>query len=234
MGAPYPCTWLPAARHRAAWGLPAAGRRGRGGQGLPSAAGRRGRSAPWAGGTASAMAAHWDCWTCDAPFPSTPSTPSSPTPQPTQQAWSRPRGQPPGTPGPARCSPLLTVALSFLSSVHAVPQGTGRPGHLRADICRWWALCPPLLLGEFPPELGLLPGMLTCFLASRDPALFSPTVLCQRPFEMETPYGGNFWLPPGCHPAHNPAGRPEGEDLNRTGRLVLAETHTSFTLAQKK
>ena len=129
----------------------------------------------------------WLPWACHGPFPSTTSS---------QHGWHRagPWGQPPGTPGPARCSPLLTVALSFLSSVHAVPPGTGQPGHLRGDICQRWALCPPVLLGEFPRGLGLLPGMLPSYPASRDPALFSPTVLCQWPFGMEKPNGGYFWL----------------------------------------
>ena len=167
-------------------------------------------------------------------MPPFPSTPSSPAPQPARQARSRPWGRPPGTPGPARCSPLLTVALSFLSSVRAVPPRTGEPGHLWADICQRWALCPRILLGEFPQGLGLLPGMLPSFPASRDPALFSPAGLCQWPFGMEMPSGGNFWLPHWRHPAHSPAGRPEGEDLNGTGSLVPAEARTGFAWAQRK
>ena len=172
------------------------------------------------------LAARWSCWACNAPFPFTP---SSPAPQPARQARSRPWGRPPGTPGPARCSPLLTVALSFLSSVRAVPPGTGEPGHLWADVCQRWALRPRILLGEFPQGLGLLPGMLPSFPASRDPALFSPTVLCQWPFRMEMPSGGNFWLPHWRHPAHNPGGKPEGEDLNGMGSLVPAEARTQQT-----
>ena len=159
-------------------------------------------------------------------MPPFPSTPSSPAPQPARQARSRPWGRPPGTPGPARCSPLLTVALSFLSSVRAVPPRTGEPGHLWADICQRWALCPRILLGEFPQGLGLLPGTFPSLLASRDPALFSPTVLCRWPFGVEMPNGGNFWLLHWCRPAHHPAGRPEGEDLNGTGSLVPAEACT--------
>lgn len=231
MRAPYPCARLPAAGQRAAGGLPAAGRGRRGRQGLPGAAGRQGPSAPWPGDPACSVVARWHRWACNAPFPSTS---SSPAPQLARQAWSRPWGWPPGTPGPARCSLLLTVALSFLSSVHAVPPGTGRPRHLRSDICQRWAPCPPILLGEFPQGLGLLPGMLPSFLDSRDPALFSPTVLCRWPFGMEMPTGGNFWLLHSCCPAHNPAGRPEGEDLKGTGSLVPAEACTGFAWAQRK
>ena len=121
-------------------------------------------------------------------------------------------------------------ALSFLSSVRAVPPGTGRPGHLRADICQRWALCPRILLGEFPQGLGLLPRMLPSLPASRDPALFSPTVLCRWPFGMEIPSGGNFWLLHWCRPAHHPAGRPEGEDLNGTASLVPVEARTKVLL----
>ena len=94
-----------------------------------------------------------------------PLHPPSPAPQLARQARSRPWGRPPRTPGPARCSLLLTLALSFLSSVRAVPPGTGQPGHLRGDICQRWALCPPVLLGEFPQGLGLLPGVLPSFLS---------------------------------------------------------------------
>ncbi len=168
------------------------------------------------------MAACWRCWARNAPFPFTP---SSPAPQQARQARGRPWGWP-GLPDPARCSALLMVALSFLCSVHAVPPGTGRPGHLRADFCQWWALCPRILLGESPQGLGLLPGMLPSLLASRDPALFSPTVLCRWPFGMEMPNGWNLWLLHWCHPAHHPAGRPEGEHLNGTGSLVPAEART--------
>ncbi|XP_031465603.1 uncharacterized protein LOC116239612 isoform X1 [Phasianus colchicus] len=57
---------------------------------------------------------------------------------------------------------------------------------------------------------------------------------CHRPLSRRQLSVGNFGVSPCCHHTQGQAGNPEGEDLNKAGKLVPGEAHTSFVWSQKE